>query len=85
MTAELGIWPEVNTPIAGIASVSWHAHVADALQACKNEATEPEILWLSKRLTRLQAAAESALAQAADETGKTPPSFAESLHALSHG
>ena len=69
---------------AGSASASWYTHVANALRASKNEPTELEILRLSKVLARLQAAAELALAQAPDATGKTSFSFTDSLDALSH-
>jgi hypothetical protein len=85
MTSKLGICSAVNTPIVGGTPASWPAHVANALRTSKTDATEQEILRLSKMLTRLQAAAESALAHTSGATGGTLPSFTESLNALSHG
>jgi hypothetical protein len=85
MTSRLVITLAIGTPIAENVSASWHAQVTNALRACKNEATGPEIVRLTKMLTRLQAAAESALTQAHDATGKTSSSFTQLLVALSHG
>lgn len=74
-----------GTSIAENVSASWQAQVKDALSACKNEATEPEIVRLIKTLTRLQVAAESALTLTHNATGKKSSSFTEMLIALSHG
>lgn len=74
----------VDVSSGGSVASAWEAHVTDALRARKNGATGAEILRLSKLLTRLQPAAESALAQTGGATVKKLPSFTESLDALSH-
>lgn len=79
MTAEPGIRLAAGTPFAGSAS-AWHAHVAEVLAACKNKATDAEIVRLAKGLARLQGAAGSAMEHPHEAT-----SFAETLEALSHG
>jgi hypothetical protein len=84
MTSRLGITAAIGTPVAEKVSPTWHAQVTNALRASKNEATGPEIDRLTKMLSRLQVAAESALTQDFDVTGKTSSSFTDSLDALSH-
>lgn len=84
MTPELGPKSSPGTLTAESALTSWQTHVALGLQACKNKATDSEILRIAKLLARLAGSAESAQSGIAETTGDSLPTFTEMLEDMSH-